>query len=128
MLTIKYYDSQNLRIYYNKNDYLVIELHRDTFLRPVRGDIDEDDENYEQKKEDHLKEWFEYWFSNRKDDIVIYNNNSFTKELTETKYRTLVENEITKHEKKWCDIVKIVKVPGGGASYVGSKDDNKYIF
>ena len=37
-------------------------------------------------------------------------NNSFNKVNSETKYKLLIENEINKANKKWCEITKIIKV------------------
>jgi len=42
--------------------------------------------------------------------IIIYTNNSFNKVIFEKKYKTLIENEINKYGKKWCEITKIIKV------------------
>ena len=43
-------------------------------------------------------------------DAIIYINNSFNKVNSETKYKILIENEINKSGKKWCEITKIIKV------------------
>ena len=42
--------------------------------------------------------------------IIIYTNNSLNKVTSEIKYKILIENEINKYGKKWCEITNIIKV------------------
>jgi hypothetical protein len=42
--------------------------------------------------------------------IILYSNNNFTNSLFETKYKTIIDNEINKNNMQWCHIHKIMKV------------------
>lgn len=99
-----YYIVKVLQIYYNDNDYFEIELERE------RGnyyyDYDEDEEDYEKK----INEYIKNILTPQMNPIIIYDNNSFRKLLLETKYKNIVEYEINDYDKKWCDIIKIIKV------------------
>jgi hypothetical protein len=100
-----YYILKLLRIYYNDNDYLELEIDR------VRGyyndaDFDEDADDYEEWLNEHIKQMLTPKIA----PIVIYNNNRFNKSSCESKYKMLVENEINKCGKTWSDVTKIIKV------------------
>ena len=41
---------------------------------------------------------------------MLYDNNNFIKLSFETKYKTIIDNEINKNNIRWCDIHKIVKL------------------
>jgi len=109
-MSIIYYISKNLHIYYNDTEYLTIELERSRGLRSNSG-IDEDDENYEQKLADLINNDLCKYLN---EPITIYKDNSFTKVLCETKYKTLVENKMVCYGKTWSDIIKIVKIEQAG--------------
>ena len=42
--------------------------------------------------------------------IMLYENNNFIQLSFETKYKTIVDNEINKNNMRWSNIHKIVKV------------------
>lgn len=100
-----YYIIKNLHVYYNDNDYLEIELER---LRMYydEDDYDPDEEDYEKK----INEYIKNTLTPKMKPIVIYDNNNFRNLSLEEKYKALVENEINKVDKKWCEITKIMKV------------------
>jgi hypothetical protein len=87
-----YYTAKRLRVYYTEFDYLTIELARINARR--HNGIDEDDENYEEKKKEFLEKWIGPMLAQ---PITIYRNGSFTKLLCETKYKTMIENKIKYH-------------------------------
>lgn len=107
-----YYIIKVLHIFYNDDnnsdgdsDYLEVEINRercyyDDYL------FDEDADDYE----DTLNKYIEDLLVPKVDPIVIYNNKKFNKSSCECKYKTLVENEMAKYGKKWCDVTKIVKI------------------
>jgi hypothetical protein len=101
-----YYILKILHIYYNDNEYLEVELDR---IRCYYEDIyDEDEEDYDEKMNEYIKNIL----MPRMKPIIIFNNheNQWNKLDFETKYKTLVENEMKKHGKAWNEIVKIIKV------------------
>jgi hypothetical protein len=100
-----YYILKLLHIYYNDTAYLEVELNRE------RGyydeyQFDEDADDFEEKLNHHIEEMLKP----KVGPIVIYNNNNFNKASCESKYKTLVENEINKYDKKWSEITKIIKI------------------
>ncbi len=99
-----YYIVKNLNIYYNDNDYLVVELNREKGYYNFEYDDDEDD------YEDKVNEYIKFCLTPEMKPIIIYVNNCFNKVNFEIKYKTLIENEINKYGKKWCEITKIIKV------------------
>ena len=99
-----YYIVKFLNIYYNKIDYLVVELDRERGY--YNFEYDEDYDDYEYKENEYIK----YCLTPEMKPIIIYINNSFNKVNSETKYKILIENEINKSGKKWCEITKIIKV------------------
>jgi len=99
-----YYITKNLRIYYNNNDYLNIELSSEKGYYYFQ--YDEDELDYEKKENDYIEETLKPHM----EPIIIYNNDKFNKPTFETKYKYIVENEINKYGKLWCEIAKIIKV------------------
>lgn len=100
-----YYILKLLRIYYSDTDYLEIELGRE---RGYYDDLqfDEDADDYEEKVNAYIKEVL----MNKEAPISIYINNRFNKSSCESKYKSLIENELNDHGKKWTDIIKVIKV------------------
>jgi hypothetical protein len=104
-----YYIIKVLHIYYrvneNEDNYLEVEINRE---RCYYDDyqFDEDSDDYD----DNLNKYIEDLLLPKAVPIVIYNNNKFNKSSCECKYKTLVENEVAKYGKKWCEVTKIVKV------------------
>jgi hypothetical protein len=99
-----YYIVKSLHIYYNDNDYFEIELDRE---RGYYHDMyDEDQEDYDEK----INEYIKHILTPKVKPIIIYNNNCFSKSLLEMKYKSLVETEINKYNKKWNEIIKIIKI------------------
>jgi len=100
-----YYILKLLRIYYKENEYLETELDRE---KGYYDDcqFDEDADDYEEK----LNEYIQQMLTPRIEPIIIYSNGKFNKSSCESKYKTLIENIITKDNKQWCEITKIIKV------------------
>jgi hypothetical protein len=100
-----YYILKLLQIYYNDNDFLEIELDRE---RGYYDDFqfDEDADDYDEKINEHIQQIL----IPKVDPIIIYKNNAFNKSSCESKYKTLVENKLKKYDKKWEEIIKIIKV------------------
>ena len=86
-----YYIVKFLNIYYNKIDYLVVELDRERGYYNFQYDEDYDD--YEYKENEYIKDCL----TPEMKPIIIYTNNSFNKVTSEIKYKILIENEINKY-------------------------------
>jgi hypothetical protein len=99
-----YYIAKCLNIYYNDTDYLVVELERKRCYYYFQYDEDSDD--YDDKINEYIKECL----TPEMKPIIIYSSNSFNKVNSETKYKSLIENEINSYGKKWSEITKIIKV------------------
>ena len=69
-------------------------------------DFDKEEETYEQKVEEYKVKAL----TPRMEPIVIYENQMFRNSIFETKYKTIVENEIKRANKQWNDIVEIIKI------------------
>jgi len=76
-----YYILKILQIYHNENDYLEIEIDRNREYYNYY--YDSDDEEYDDK----VSKYIEDILTPQMDPIVIYNNNSFNKLSSETKYK-----------------------------------------
>jgi len=100
-----YYILKFLRIHYSDVDYLEIELGRE---RGYYDDLqfDEDADDYEEKVNEHIKEVL----TPKEAPITIYINNSFNKSSCESKYKTLIEDELNDHDKQRSDVIKVIKV------------------
>jgi len=99
-----YYIQKLLRIYFEDDDYLsfVVGTERGYYI-----DIyDEDEEDYERKINDYIKECL----TPKMKPIIIYNNGVFNKPTYETKYKYIVENFMNDCGKKCSDITKIIKI------------------
>lgn len=98
-----YYILIVLRIYY-ENYFLDIELTRE------RGyyyyNFDEDEEDYEDKVSNYINNIL----TPKMNPIVLYDNNNFLKPSFETKYKTIIDNQINKNNVRWSDIRKIIKL------------------
>jgi chromosomal replication initiation ATPase DnaA len=99
-----YYILKLLRIYYNDAHYLEIELDRQKGY--YDDQFDEDAEDYD----DQLNKYIENILTVKMDPIIIYNQGQFKKTSCESKYKTLIENELKKYDKNWLDVTKIMKV------------------
>jgi len=100
-----YYILKLLRIYYNDNDYLEIEINREKgYYNDI--DVDEDADDYDEK----VCEYMEEVLKPTTEPIVIYSNNNFNKLSCQSKYESLVTSEINKNNKTWNEIKKIIKV------------------
>jgi hypothetical protein len=98
-----YYIEKLLRIYFDNAEFLDIELEKEK--REYNYYYDEDEEDYEEK----VKEYINRCLTPEMEPIVIYRNHTFNRPLFETKYKTLIENKIAEHGKKWENIVSVVK-------------------
>lgn len=99
-----FYISKVLYIYYNDNNYLNIEIDLDRGY--YNFNYDEDEEDYEKKVNGYIIDRL----TPKMKPIIIYNNNKFNNASLEIKYKSIIEKEINKYDKKWSDIIKIVKV------------------
>jgi hypothetical protein len=101
-----YYIVKYLCIYFNDNDNDVLnfEIERERgYFGDHLGDEDEDD--YEKKREEYIKGVL----TPQMKPITIYNNGMFNKPMSETKYRSSIEQFIKDHGKKCSEITKIIK-------------------
>jgi hypothetical protein len=103
-----FYILKLLHIYYDDKEYLEVFLHRQRGDYIFNEDSDEDvsDEDYDVR----INECVKHALTPRMKPIIIHINNVFTKSHFESKYKSLVENEINKYDKKWSEITKIIKV------------------
>jgi hypothetical protein len=99
-----YYIIKVLYVYYNDNTYKSIEVDRDKGY--FCFDFDDDDPEYEKK----MNEYIEKMLNPHMSPIILYDNYSFKNMSYQNKYKSLIENEISKYYKKWNDIKKIIKV------------------
>jgi hypothetical protein len=99
-----YYILKVLRIYYTETDYLEVELTRERGYYYYQ--FDEDEEHYENKVSEYINDIL----TPKMKPILLYDNNNFIQLSFETKYKTIIDNEINKNNMRWGDIHKIVKV------------------
>ena len=99
-----YYIVKVLHIYYNEIDYLDFELNRERGYYYYQ--FDKDEENYEDKVSEYINDIL----TPKIKPIMLYENNNFIQLSFETKYKTIVDNEINKNNMRWDHIHKIVKV------------------
>lgn len=100
-----YFILKILNIYYNDTEYLqcLVEKEKGHYYYDY---IDEDLEDYDEKVNEYIK----ICLTPEMKSIIIYNNGKFNKLNTENKYKTIIEQKINLHDKKWHDIIKIIKV------------------
>jgi len=99
-----YYILKVLRIYYTETDYLDVELTRERGYYYYQ--FDEDEEHYENKVSEYINDIL----TPKMKPIMLYENNNFIQLSFETKYKTIIDNEINKNNMIWDHIHKIVKV------------------
>ena len=101
-----YYILKILYIYFDKDDYLFIEIDRQQCY--YYCDFDEDEEGYKEKYEKYKEDML----TPQTKPILIYENHKFNQLSSETKYKNMIENKITNYGngKKWENITKIIKV------------------
>jgi hypothetical protein len=100
-----FYILKVLRIYYNDNQYLEVEVNREKGYYDDYQ-FDEDADEYE----DLLNDYIKFMLTPKTEPIVIYKNGKFNKSSCELKYKTLVEAEIHKHGKQWNSVVRVIKI------------------
>ena len=100
-----FYIIKLLRVYTSDSAYVEIELDRE---RGYYDDFqfDEDADDYDEKLSEHIRELL----TPKVEPITIYSNNSWNKSSCEVKYKERIVDEITKHNKQWSDVVKVIKV------------------
>lgn len=103
-----YYIVKVLHIFYNDDEYFEVELERKRCY--YHYECDEDQDQDEEDYEEQLIEYEKYTLTPKMKPIIIYTNNTFNKLNFEIKYKTIIEDEINKKSKKWCEITKIIKV------------------
>jgi len=99
-----YYIDKDLILFFH-NDF-----RRNINLEQDRGyfyeiNIDSDEEDYERKQEESVKKQL----TPQMKPILIYENNQFSKPVYEEKYKDLILHYLSKWDKTWTDIQKIVK-------------------
>ena len=99
-----YYIIKFLRIYFENDDVLSLEIDRESGYYYYA--YDSDDEDYETKVEEYIKECL----TPNMESINIYCNNKFNKSNHETKYKSIVEKFMNERGRKFSDITKIIKV------------------
>ena len=102
-----YYIVKVLHVYYQDGDF-EIEVYRQRGYFDDEGEenFDEDEDNYEEKLAEYKREIL----MPRIPPITIYANNAFNKELTEIKYRELVEAELSNRSIEWSALKQIIKI------------------
>jgi len=98
-----YYIAKVLHIYYSDDNYLTIELEREKCDYNYQYDEDADD------YEDRFREYVNRILTPQMNPIYIYTNQGFNKVPLETRYKPLINIELSKHGKQWCEITKIIK-------------------
>lgn len=98
-----YYITKQIVIYFD--DVTPIWITLETIEGYYYWSYDEDAEDYEEK----VKAYIKRTLTSSMEPIVIYENGSFKKPELETKYKTLIENEIKEIGKQWTEIVRIKK-------------------
>lgn len=100
-----YYITKVLQMYYSETEFIEFETSRERcyFYYEI---LDEDDDNYDE----NLKSYKKSVLTPKSAPIILYINGKFNKPITEEKYKTFVEYEVTHNGKKWSDIIKIIKV------------------
>jgi hypothetical protein len=102
-----YYICKVLYIYYNENGYIKHEISREgRYYNYDEDHYDEDEDDYDMK----INEYFQSVLIPRIKPIVIYENHLFNKPICKTKYKKVIENILRISDKKWSEIVKIMKV------------------
>lgn len=99
-----YYILKVLRIYYNEAHYLDLEVNRERGYYYYSYDTDE--ENYADKVSAYINDIL----TPKMQPILLYENNHFIQSSFETKYKTMIENEMNKNKLTWDHIDKVVKV------------------
>jgi hypothetical protein len=99
-----YYIAKVLYIYYNNIDFIPLELGREKGNYYYNFDMDDID--YEEKVIEYKKNILNVKY----DPIILYDNFTFKKISYENRYKSIIENEINKYQKKWDDIISIIKV------------------
>lgn len=99
-----YIDTDLILFFYNDycRQYIHLEQNRGYFYDI---NIDSDDEDYERKQEESIKEQL----TPKMKPIIIYENNTFSKSSFEEKYKDLILHHLLIWDKTWTDILKIVK-------------------
>jgi hypothetical protein len=109
-----YYILKVLQVYYQNGvgvgvgvgDFEIEVERQRRYFDYENDNFDEDEENYEEK----LAEYKRGILTPCIQPITIYSNNTFNKELTEIKYRELVEHELSDRSIKWSALNKIIKI------------------
>jgi hypothetical protein len=100
-----YYIVKMLNIYCDNDDeYLTLEIDNQRGYYHII--YDEDDDDYEIKVNEYIKECLTPSIQ----PIIIYDNNNFIKPTFETKYKYIVEQFIKNYGKTLNNIIKIIKV------------------
>jgi hypothetical protein len=99
-----YYIVKSLYIYYDNDKCWICSLSTERGYYYFNYDEDADDYEYKRIK------YIDTCLTPQMKPIVIYENDSFNKEIFETKYKTLIENEMNKCDIKWSDVNKIMKM------------------
>jgi hypothetical protein len=104
-----YYIAKVLYVYLNDGTILRTEIEKYGQYYLFHYDEDEIDYNYKTYQV-KLDEYIENCYQSIMEDIIIYNNNSFTTVSCEKKYKQFVEDKLNERNKIWSEISKIIKV------------------
>ena len=100
-----FYIIKLLRVYYNDAEYLELELNREKgYYEDL--EFDEDADDYDEK----ITEYMQQVLTVKVEPIIIYTNSKFNKSSCSEKYKTIVESELNRYNKKWSDVIQIIKV------------------
>jgi len=99
-----YYINKNVYIYFQDNSrhYILLEQRRGYFYEI---DKDEDEEDYEEEYEKSIQKQLEPVMK----PIILYKDHSFCNNAFETKYKNIIDYELSKMGKTWDHVIKIIK-------------------
>lgn len=103
IMNYDYCITQKIYIYYNDNKFSVFDLSKD--YRYYNLHYDEDKDDYEEKMLDYKQ----LILRPQTVPVVLFENNKFNKFLSEKKYKTLIEKNITNSGKTFQNVVQIIK-------------------
>jgi hypothetical protein len=101
-----YYIVKVLHVYYQDGDFEIEVERQRRYFDYENENFDEDEDNYEEK----LAEYKRGVLTPCIPPITIYANKAFNKELTEYKYKELVEAELSNRSIEWSALKQIIKV------------------
>jgi hypothetical protein len=101
-----YYIVKVLQVYYQDGDFEIEVERQRRYFDYENENFDEDEDNYEKK----LAQYKLVVLTPCIPPITIYANKEFNKEITEIKYKELVEAELSNRNIEWSALNQIIKV------------------